>query len=64
MEPTASTDSPKPSKVEAIKLASQYLKTFVADELDNGLATSAKTPRRSSSSTARTSKTTATSAPS
>ena len=26
----------KPSKVEAIKLASQYLKTFVADELDNG----------------------------
>ena len=26
----------KPSKVEAIKLASQYLKTFVADELRNG----------------------------
>jgi len=26
----------KPSKVEAIKLASQYLKTQVADELDNG----------------------------
>ena len=28
--------SAKPSKVEAIKLASQYLKTFVADELENG----------------------------
>ena len=27
---------PKPSKVEGIKLASQYLKTLVADELDNG----------------------------
>jgi len=26
----------RPSKVEAIKLASQYLKTFVADELHNG----------------------------
>ena len=26
----------KPSKVEAIKLASQYLKTYVADEVDNG----------------------------
>ena len=26
----------KPSKVEAIKLASQYLKTFVADEIGNG----------------------------
>ena len=37
MEPTAPANSPKPSKVEAIKIASQYLKTFVADEVDNGL---------------------------
>ena len=37
MEPTAPGNSPKPSKVEAIKLASEYLKTFVADEVDNGL---------------------------
>ena len=28
----------KPSKVEAIKIASQYLKTFVADEARNGLS--------------------------
>ncbi len=34
MEPTKPGGS-KPSKVEAIKLASQYLKTFVADELQN-----------------------------
>jgi sulfite reductase (ferredoxin) len=34
MEPTK-TGGAKPSKVEAIKLASQYLKTFVADELPN-----------------------------
>ena len=26
----------KPSKVEAVKLASEYLNTFVANELDNG----------------------------
>ncbi len=36
MEPTAGANSPKPSKVEAVKLASEYLKTFVADELNNG----------------------------
>ena len=33
MEPTKPGGSAKPSKVEAIKLASQYLKTFVADEV-------------------------------
>lgn len=37
MEPTAPTNSPKPSKVEAVKIASEYLKTFVADEVINGL---------------------------
>ena len=36
MEPTKPGVTPKPSKVEAIKLASEYLKTFVADELKNG----------------------------
>ena len=36
MEPTAPGSGPKPSKVEAVKLASQYLKTQVADELSNG----------------------------
>ena len=36
MEPTKPGGIAKPSKVEAIKLASQYLKTFVADELQNG----------------------------
>src|SRR5271156_3213777 len=36
MEPTKPGAIPKPSKVEAIKLASEYLKTFVADELRNG----------------------------
>jgi sulfite reductase (ferredoxin) len=36
MEPTKPGGSVKTSKVEAIKLASQYLKTFVADEVDNG----------------------------
>src|ERR1700678_3435811 len=36
MEPTKAGGSVKTSKVEAIKLASQYLKTFVADEVDNG----------------------------
>jgi sulfite reductase (ferredoxin) len=36
MEPTKPGATPKPSKVEAIKLASEYLKTFVADELQNG----------------------------
>jgi sulfite reductase (ferredoxin) len=36
MEPTAPTNSPKPSKVEAVKIASDYLKTFVADEVNNG----------------------------
>ena len=36
MEPTKQGGSAKTSKVEAIKLASQYLKTYVADEVDNG----------------------------
>ena len=36
MESTASTNSPKPSKIEAVKIASEYLKTFVADEVNNG----------------------------
>src|SRR4029078_4061833 len=36
MEPTAPGNGPKPSKVEAVKIASQYLKTFVADEVGNG----------------------------
>ena len=38
MEPTAPGSGPKPSKVEAVKLASQYLKTQVADEIGNGQA--------------------------
>ena len=33
MEPTKPAGGSKPSKVEAIKIASQYLKTFVADEV-------------------------------
>jgi len=37
MEPAAAGNSPKPSKVEAIKIASGYLKTFVADEVHNGV---------------------------
>ena len=36
MEPTTPPGSGKPSKAETIKLASQYLKTYVADEVDNG----------------------------
>src|ERR1700733_2526667 len=36
MEPTKEGGGVKTSKAEAIKLASQYLKTFVADEVDNG----------------------------
>jgi sulfite reductase (ferredoxin) len=36
MEPTKTGVSAKPSKVEAIKLASQYLRTFVQDELADG----------------------------
>jgi sulfite reductase (ferredoxin) len=36
MEPTKPSGSVKPSKVEGVKLASQYLKTFVADEVHNG----------------------------
>ncbi len=36
MEPTKQVDRVKTSKVETIKLASQYLKTYVADEVDNG----------------------------
>ncbi|MGO9464755.1 MAG: NADPH-dependent assimilatory sulfite reductase hemoprotein subunit [Isosphaeraceae bacterium] len=35
MEPVTS-GAPKPSKQEAVKLASQYLKTYLADEIDNG----------------------------
>ena len=37
MEPAAAGNSPKPSKVEAIKVASEYLKTFLADEIHNGV---------------------------
>jgi sulfite reductase (ferredoxin) len=36
MEPSKSAGGAKPSKVELAKLASQYLNTFVADEVDNG----------------------------
>jgi sulfite reductase (ferredoxin) len=36
MEPSKTAGGTKPSKVELTKLASQYLKTFVADEVDNG----------------------------
>jgi sulfite reductase (ferredoxin) len=36
MEPTKPGGVAKPSKVEAIKLASEYLKTLVAGEVDNG----------------------------
>ena len=36
MEPTKQGGSEKTSKVEAVKLASQYLKTYVADEVHNG----------------------------
>jgi sulfite reductase (ferredoxin) len=35
MEPTKPGGSAKPSKTEAIKVASQYLKTYVAGELEN-----------------------------
>jgi sulfite reductase (ferredoxin) len=35
MEPTKPGGGTKPSKVEAVKLASQYLKNFVADEVGN-----------------------------
>ena len=65
MEPATPAPSAKPSKVEAVKLASEYLRTFVADEVDNSARPlQLKRPARSSSSTARTSKTIATSAPS
>jgi len=37
MEPIAPGKSPKPSKIEAVKIASEYLKTFVANEVNNGL---------------------------
>ncbi len=36
-EPKAAASPPKPSKVEAVKIASEYLKTFVAEEVNNGL---------------------------
>jgi sulfite reductase (ferredoxin) len=36
MEPSRPVGGGKPSKVEAIKLASEYLKTYVADEVANG----------------------------
>ena len=36
MQPSKQGDSARPSKVEAVKLASEYLKTFVANEVDNG----------------------------
>ena len=36
MEPSRPVGGSKPSKVEAIKLASEYLKTFLAEEVGNG----------------------------
>jgi len=36
MDSKTPPSGPKPSKVEAVKLASQYLKTFLADEIGNG----------------------------
>ena len=36
MEPSKPAGGSKPSKVELTKLASEYLKTFVADEVGNG----------------------------
>src|SRR5277367_4913696 len=36
MQPSKQGDSARPSKVEAIKLATDYLKTYVANEVDNG----------------------------
>src|SRR5271168_3451189 len=36
MEPTKQGGGGKTSKAEAIKLASEYLKTYVASEVDNG----------------------------
>jgi len=36
MEPTIQGGGGKPSKVEGLKAASEYLKTFVANEIDNG----------------------------
>ncbi len=36
MEPSKPAGGSKPSKVELTKLASEYLKTFVAEEIDNG----------------------------
>src|SRR5580693_10054632 len=36
MEPSRPVGGAKPSKVEGIKLASEYLKTYVADEVANG----------------------------
>src|SRR5262245_1926281 len=38
MEPTAPGPGPKPSKVELVKIASQYLRTFVAEEVNNAEA--------------------------
>ncbi len=37
MEPTAPPSSQKPSKLEAVKIASEYLKTLVAEEVNNSL---------------------------
>ncbi len=61
MEPTKPGGVAKPSKVEAIKLASEYLNTFVAERArQRTRRISPRTRRRSSSSTARISRTTAT----
>jgi sulfite reductase (ferredoxin) len=38
MEPSGNGPAAKPSKAEAIKIASQYLHTFVAEEARNGLS--------------------------
>src|SRR5512135_3426303 len=37
MDATGPGNAPRPSKVEAVKIASAYLKTYVADEFNNGL---------------------------
>ncbi len=36
-DPKAAGVGPKPSKIEVLKIASEYLKTYVAEELHNGL---------------------------
>lgn len=38
MDSSGSGSGPKPSKVEGVKIASEYLRTFVADEARNGVS--------------------------